>query len=273
MYSINGIELENPTFGWRFLRRSQALMNVGKELASIAIPGRNGVLAGVPTFKSAPTATFVIHSTGLGVEALYALLERNGGYGTLALTDDSQRNTSFELASITAEGISASDRLVDVSFTLRFPTADWRATSFTIENPTVSGTVTNADVFSDISSSIADADIFITGTFGKLRLDDIGSGSWLETVTSWVPAGGLGLLYNTSTGRTWTASTADPWTPITELGGYFNTSGSGGFRIAPTWSTDPSVRTGKVKLTLTTATSVTFKIRAKKAFALRDGSI
>jgi len=274
MYSINDVPLDNELYGWTLLRRTQILTPVSKGLASVEVPGRHGVLHGIPSFKGAPTATMVVRTPGTSLETLYAVFEKNGGMGLLRLTDDDSRATVFELASIAPEGINAEDELVNVSITLRFPTADWRDTLRTITDPvTPPSPVSTFDIFQDISSDIADGDIFIGGSFGNFELLDVGSGSWIKSVITWPHVADTGLLYVGATGQAYRATTAAPWTPTADMSQYVAVSGGGGFRITPTWVTNPSDRIAKLELTTTNQSGVTFRARAFNAYALRNGGI
>lgn len=273
MYTVNEVELDNPDKGWRLLRRTQVVNAVNKNLSSVEIPGRHGVLQGIPAFNAAPTPTLVMRSSGKHLEELYALFSLNGGRGILRVTEDESRAAVFELASMSTEGITAGDELVTVTITLRLPTADWRSTNLIEETITVSGAVTNAELFEGISADIADAGIFVGGNFGNLNLTDIGSGSWIKTVKTWPNIASTGLLINTQTGQAFRATTANPWSPTDDMSEYIDVSGGGGFRITPTWDTDPSDRVAKLKLTVTNSSGVTFKVRALNAFAIRNGDI
>lgn len=274
MYSINGVALDNPQFGWSLLRRSQPLTPVSKNLASVSVPGRHGVLQGIPAFKGAPSATLVIRTPGTHLEALYAVFEKNGGQGLLTLTDDDSRTAIFELTSIDPQGINGCDELVNVSVTMRFPTAAWRSTQRTEIGPlSMTSPVTSFDILPDISSDVTDADIFIAGGFGNMELKDVGSGSWMKTVITWPTVANTGLLFIGATGQVFRATTAAPWTPTVDMSQYVFVSGGGGFRITPTWSTDPSARMARLELTTTNQSGVSLRVRAYNSYALRNGGI
>lgn len=272
-YSVNGVALDNPAFGWSLLRRTQILTPISKRLASVVVPGRHGVIAGVPAFKNPPTATMVIRTPGEALEALYTLFEKNGGQGLLTLTDDSTRAAVFELSSIDPQGINHEDELVNVSVTLRFPTSDWRSTAYTTTSSmSVSSSVQEFDLFAGISADISDADIFVGGDFGNFEIEDSGSGSWIHTIKTWPHVSGTGLLYVGATGQAFRATTASPWVPTAEMSDYVDVSG-GGFRLTPTWDSDPSDTISTLELTTTSQSGVTFRVRGYNAFALRNGEV
>lgn len=274
MYSVNDVPLDNEQYGWRLLRRTQILTGVTKNAPSITIPGRHGVLQGIPSFKGSPTSTLVIRTPGEGLEALYAVFEKNGGMGLLRLTDDTSRATVFELMSIDPQGINAEDELINVGVTIRYPTADWRDTArTTTDAATPSTPVSTFDVFPHIGSDISDGDIFIGGGFGNMELKDVGSGSWLKTVITWPFVADTGLLYVGATGQAFRATTAAPWTPTADMSNYVSVSGGGGFRITPTWQADPYDRIAKLELTTTNQSGVTFRARAFNSYALRNGEV
>lgn len=274
MYSINGVALDNEIFGWSLLRRSQPLLGVTKELSSVSVPGRHGVLRGVPAYKGAPTVTLVIRTLGASLEALYATFEANGGTGLFSITADTDRSAVFELMSIDPQGINAEDELVNVSVTLRFPTSDWRATARTAVAPaSVSTPVQDFTAFANIGSDITDGDIFVGGNFGNFQLIDAGSGSWVKTAITWPHVASTGLLYVGATGQAFRAATSSPWVPVTDMTNYVEVSGGGGFRISPTWTTDPSDRIAQLELTTTSQSGVTFGVRGFNAYALRNGDL
>ena len=274
MYSINGIPLDNDTLNWRLLRRSQPILPVLKNTVDVVVPGRHGVLQGVPSFKSPPSATLVVQTPLSGLEALYVLFERNGGRGLLTATADTARAAVFELTSIAPEHIAEEEKLLNVSITMRFPTADWRETAYTTVTPaSVTDPVEYMDILSGIGSDVIDADIFIGGNFGNFELLDGGSGSWLRTALTWPHTSGTGLLYVGATGQAFRATNANPWTPTADVSNLIETSGGGGFRISPTWVSTPSDRIARLSLTTTAQSGVTFGFRAKNAYAIRDGDI
>lgn len=274
MYSVNGVPLDNDDFGWRLLRRSQPLTATARNLSSVVVPGRNGVLAGVPSFKTAATTVLVVRTTGESLEALYSLFEKNRGIGRLELEDDSTRSTVFELASIDPQGINAEDELINVTIGLRIPSGEWRDTArTTMDSTSVTTPVQSFDFLAGIGSEIIDGDIFIGGNFGNFELEDVGSGSWIKTIQTWPHVASTGLLYVGATGQAFRATTASPWTPTADMSDYIDVSGGGGFRISPTWSSDPSDRIATLELTTTNQSGVTFRARAYNAYALRNGEV
>lgn len=274
MYTVNEIALDNPTFGWTLMRGTQLLNIITKELSSVGIPGRRGVLHGIPSYNGAPVATVVVRTGKAGLEPLYSLFTANGGNGVLRLTADTSRATEFELAAINPQGLIWEDELIDVTISLRFSTAAWRDTAATITSAvTPSGPVEAFTMLPGISADISDADIFVSGNFGNFELQDVGSGSWLKTVLTWPYVASTGLLYVGSTGQAFRATTAAPWTPTADMSSYVDVSGGGGFRITPTWSSDPSDRLASLELTTTNQSGVTYRVRATNAYELRNGAI
>lgn len=265
----------NDSYGWRLLRKSQLITDITKNLSSVTVPGRPGVLPGVPSFNGAPTATLVVRGPGENVEALYALFTQNGGNGYLALEDDTTRRAAFELASISSNGLTAYDALVDVTIVIRIPTSDWRASLRTTEIPSAVATVVSTrQVLSGISSDVSDMDIFIGGNFGNFEVKDLPSGSWLKTVKTFPYVAGTGLLYVGATGQAFRATTAAPWTPTADMSDYVDVSGGGGFRITPAiLAGNPSDRIARVQLTVTATSGVTFGLRAYNAYSMRNGDI
>lgn len=274
MYVINGVELDNESHGWYMLRLSQPLTPLIKGLSNVAVPGRHGVLTGVPSFNEPSSNTIVLRCTDVGLESLYSLFTRNGGQGTLQLSDDLDRAIQFELASIEPQGINAEDELINVSVTVRYPTSMWRSTALTTLAPvTLTNPVTTHTMFPGISADVSDADFFISGNFGNFELRDEGSGSWVKTILPWPNVAGTGLLFVGATGQAFRAQTTNPWVPVADMSRVIDVSGGGGFRMTPTWVTDPSARLASLKLTTTNQSGVTFGARGFNSYAVRNGGI
>lgn len=275
MYQINGVSLDNDQFGWRLMRSTQALSGVTKRLSNVEVAGRPGVLPGIPSFRGAAMPTFVVRTPGENVETLYALVEQNGGVGTLTLEDDPSRAAAFELASIAAVGLTAMDELVDVTITLRIPSGVWRAVSRTTVTPASLATaVVERDYMPGISAEITDGDIFIAGNFGNMQITDLGSGSWLKTVQTWPNVAGTGLLFVGATGQAFRSTTADPYTPTTDMSAYVDYSGGGGFRMTPfAVGGDPTNRVARLRIVTTNQSGVTIGLRAYNSYTLRNGGV
>lgn len=269
-YLINGHDLNNEALGWRLLRDSQVLGGVTKVLSNVTVPGRNGVIQGVPSRKGAPVVTMVVMTSGKSLEDLYALFEKNGGVGTFQRAGDTTRQAIFELASISSSGINASDGLIKVSIAIRFPSGDWRDTALTTTGPTtVTTPVQDFSVLAGISSDISDASFFLAGNWGNFQLTDLASGSWVKTIKTLSYTAGSGLLYVGTTGQAFRATTAAPWTPTSEVSDYIDVSGGGGFRITSSWTSDPASRSAALELTTTSQTSVALSVRTYNAYSLR----
>lgn len=275
MYTINSIPLDNETYGWSLLRRTQIISGYSKRLQNVEIPGRAGVLPGVPATRGAVSSTLVIRTPGMHVETLYSLFEQNGGVGYLELDDDPTRRATFELGSIESTGITAKDELVNVSVTIRIPTADWRDLTQTSVGPTsVTAPVQTFNLMTGISADIRDMDIVIGGAFGNFELKDLGSGSWLKTVKTWAFAGTNGLLYIGATGQAFRVANSAPWTPLEDVTDMIDVSGGGGFRMTPrTVSGNPSNRRAELQLTTTAQSGVTFRMRGYNAYIMRKGTV
>lgn len=275
MYIVNGVDLDNPDNGWRLLRRTQIINDLVKRLTNVEIPGRHGILPGIAAFRGVSSATIVIRATGDSVEALYALFAQNGGVGYLALSAAPDRQALFELTSIDTQGIDAMDALTNVTISIRFPTADWRDTDETVINPaTVTDPIATIEVFDNIGAEVADADIFIGGNFGNFELTDQGTGSWLKTILSWPYVAGTGLLYVSSSGRAFRSNVSAPWVPLTEMTNYVDQSGGGGFRISPApVGGDPFTRRASLELVTSSQTSLTFGLRGRNAYLIRNGDV
>lgn len=275
MYTVNSLPLDNPTFGWRLMRRTQLITQITKKLTSIDIPSKPGVLSGVPAFRGPSTSVIVVRCAGAVVEPLYTLFTQNGGVGYIQLTDDPSRRALFELASIDSQGLTAFDDLVDVTITIRLPRAQWEDTALTTVGPvSVTTAVQTVEGFQGMTSEISAPDVFIDGDFANFTLTDFGSSSWLKTVKTFPNVAGTGLLYVGSTGQAFRANTTSPWDPTADMTDYIDVSGGGGFRLAPTLeNADPTATLVSLDLVTTAQSGVTIRVRGYKAYHMRNGSI
>lgn len=274
MYTVNGVELDNETYGWSLLRASQMLTGVTKNLNSTTVPWRNGVIPKIPASRGGVTTVIVVKTSGTNLDRLYRLFSINGGVGTLELTADNTRYALFELASIDSAGRTAEDESVVVTITVRIPTADWRSVAETVVAPaTVADSPHAFTLLPGISAEVFDADIFVGGNFGTFQLVDSSTGSWLATRVAWPYVSGTGLLYQGATGRAFRSLVSDPWTPGADMSGYIDVSGGGGFRITPDDTAGIDSPHASLSLTTGSRTSLTFGFRAYNAFLLRNGDL
>jgi hypothetical protein len=216
-----------------------------------------------------------MRSTGDAIDALYALFYQNGGVGYLSLMDDPDRHALFELTSMDVQGIDAMDELNTVTIGLRFPTADWRSVDELIYTPTaVTDAIATFELYDGIGAEITDADIFVGGNFGNFELTDEGTGSWLKTIVTWPYVAGTGMLYVAGSGRAFRANVSAPWTPLSEMTSYVDQSGGGGFRISPApVGLDPFTRHASLELVTSSQASLTFGLRARNAYLVRNGDL
>jgi hypothetical protein len=255
------------------MRASQMLTGISKTLNNTSVPGRNGVIGKIPSYRGAPSTTIIVKTPGTALDQLYSLFTQNNGVGFLELTADTSRAALFELQSIDSAGRTAGDESVVVTIVVRFPTADWRAVAETVIAPaTVSTSPASTNLLAGITAEISDEDVFIGGNFSTFKLTDVGSGSWLSSRIAWPYVASTGMLYQGSTGRAFRATTAAPWTPTTDMSGYVDLSG-GGFRITPDPATGIDNPSANLSLVTGAQTSLTFGLRAYNAYLLRNGDL
>lgn len=274
MYSINGIPLDNTTYGWSLLRRSQMLTPAMKSLVTIDVPGRNGVIPGIRATSGAPMTTMVVRTPGTSLEVLYSVFQKDRGVGTLVVTADTSRYAVFELVSIEPEGINGADELINVTITIRLPYACWRASDISTQVMTPASPVhTDQTIFTGLSAEIEDPSFFLAGNFGNFEVRDNATGSWVKSAMTWPHVSGTGLLYVPSLSRAYRANVATPWTPGTGMSQYIDVSGNGGLRLSPTWFSDPTVRAASVTLTTTNQSGVSLTFRARNAYSIRKDDL
>lgn len=107
-YSINGVPLDNPQFGWGLQASSDVLSAITRNAATLRPFGRDGV-ASLPAFADAVPLTFVVQTPREHVEALYALFNAD----VLEVSSDvvPGRVLETELLSLSPSGFGANHEI------------------------------------------------------------------------------------------------------------------------------------------------------------------
>ncbi|GAA4176600.1 hypothetical protein [Gryllotalpicola koreensis] len=261
MYSVSGIPLDNPQFGWALLAPTKPIAELSRSLVTIATAGMDGVLPDIPASVDAPVLSLVVRTPHDQLAALLALLIRPGS--TLAQTSDPSRQLAFEFASYSFDGYGDADELIDVTAQVRVPGVYLRDTVDTATAPVSltsgSGVLTP---WSGLSAPVFDGTLTFVGPLTSVRVTDG------TTRTGFTWAGALDsahqLVYDMKTMSATTAPVANP-TSTTDVSGGLDFFGDQ-FCITP-YFTDPTARAGRVEVTAAGAgATTTAKATGKGAY-------
>ena len=259
-YSVSGVPLDNPAFGWLFRAPSKPISEIVRERANLIIPGTDGVVPGLPATMSAVTLPLVVQTSRANLQTLVALVSAEG---SLTVTADPSRSVQFELLSWTYEGYGEGEAILDVTFVIRLPGAYWRAVAETTSAAAAlsSGSVAVGSLFPGLSAPVQDAIVRVKGATTGLQVTDSG-GSWF----TYAPAltGSQYLRFEAATGRAYVTS-SDTWTGGTEVSGDVDFGGPRSvFEITP-YFTDPSARAGQLVVATASRSSADIRVRGRAA--------
>jgi len=266
MYSLNGRPLNEGHTGWRILRAGTNTQGgITNALNSAKAPGKNGYTPGPSTF----TEQIVVLTVRTPRSRLDELLALCAAASELTRTEDSTKVLNVELASAIPSGEAMRDLTFDVAITLSAYEGVWRDADLVTVGPTaIGGPVQTLTMLSDISAPVSNMEIFLRGDFGEFTLVDSG-GSWLKTTQAWTGTAGTGLFFSGATTQAFLANESDPFVPLSDKSQFIDTSGNGGFKLTPKLvSGNPLNRLVSLKLTTTSQTSVTLRVRAKRAYRM-----
>ena len=246
MYSVNGVSLDNEALGWIFRAPSKPLSELVKQLQSLHVPGRSGVVTTDAT-ADAPVIALVVQTPREHLEDLYALFFYGG---TLALTATPARSVAFQFSSVSNDGFGPGDAIVDATISVRLDGAFWRDTDVrTSTAAALAAGMTTVDVFDGISAPMEDALVKVIGPANAgLTVTDAASQSAFS-FTAAIPAG-KALVYNCADETAVLLDTPSSWTGGTDVSGQINFFGDR-FRIVPFMptATDPTTRAGRLAVT------------------------
>ncbi|MFD4957151.1 hypothetical protein [Microbacterium sp. NPDC058389] len=265
-YSVAGIPLNNPTFGWVFRAPSKPISELVRERTNVRTPSGDGMVAGMPATISPVTLSLVVRTPRQHLQTLVALFAAEGA---LTLTADTSRSATFELLSWTTEGSGPSESWLDVKFLIRLPQAFWRDALVTTSAATAldSASVSVAGLFPGMSAPVQDAFVRVKGAASGLQVSDLASMAWFTydgalTSTQY-------LRFDSATGRAYVTST-NTWSGGTEVSGDIDFGGPRGvFEITPRLSpTNPSTRDGRLVVTTATRSAATVEVRGRGAYLI-----
>lgn len=217
MYSLDGVALANPTYGWRFKRASEPWIGRSLDRPDLNASNRDGTVK-VRGHVTTPTFPLTVTAPGESVEALRRLMRLGA---TLTRTADPSVYLDVQMVSMSHSTLlpSAADGtggLHQVACVYRAPGVWWRdvaTTDYSAVVPMGSGGAGSASmsVLTGSTGAVQDAVIVAKGDLTDLRLAGRNS-TYVQIAGQW-PYGD-GLRIDTAKGRAWSCSltTADVWT-------------------------------------------------------------
>lgn len=243
-YSINGIPLDNPTYGWKVLRGSTPVMGYERSAASIGSIGRDGERP-LPSVRTDGSIQLMVRYTDETRSALINLMATPE-----IVVRDSKRPgwkaTGRLLTASPEKFYGHTDWGVEL-FVISIPGGVWRADTITTPKVAASPLGITLELFEGITAPVQDAMVRLEGPLEKAQVID-SAGSYF-TVRGTILAGQY-IRYELATGRAW-LTTTDTWTGGTEISGEVDTGGPRHiFEITPSLKepTNPMDTVGKLTL-------------------------
>lgn len=268
MYSIDGVALKNPTYGWRVkLAGTNPFGGRSNNLADFNASGRDGTVQ-VRGFIATPTITLVIDTPMAYLDDLLQLLRLGS---TLTFTADATKSITCELVSasttpVVVAGTSAMTSNAGqfrVTAVLRLPGVYWRSVSTTspaATTLTASGQVIN--VFTASTAPVRDALVSVKGSITGLAV--LASNGTYFSYAPNVPSTSY-LTFDASSGRAWTGTAA--FAKTTEVTGSIQ-NGPGPYFLEFNGQSSPANLGTPVTVTYTANTGATFAYQGRDAFDL-----
>jgi hypothetical protein len=181
---VNGIDLTNPTYGWTISENTAPIAALTRSLTGVTLPGRNGVVMGIPTYYEAPTIPIAVFTPRENAGVLIALFTQYGSQAsTLVDTRDPTRAIDFELASTTTNRVDAYDNTVELILSIRLSGVFWRDVTATSVSCNPIGTTNYSNELSmtmpwtNQTAPVGDATVSMTGPFTTCNVHDVVDGS------------------------------------------------------------------------------------------------
>lgn len=276
-YTINGVDMSsrssNP-MGWAIMREgTQQLAGVNRSINKVNVPGYDGYFI-APSTRTEQVMIFNISTPRENLEALLAVLALVGydsnfpTLGKIEVSVSTGTAAYYDLVSAIPSSDSPNDSLVMVTATLNIPYGGWRDEATTTTTTSITTTPQTVALASGLSLPIRDADLFIQGDVGTFQIND-NAGSWIRTTSDYVYASGKGIFFQGSTGRAFSATTGDPWTPVADISYAIDTSG-GGFKMTPKFDpATPNTRAVSLQVLSLLLTGVSLKVRFRSAYVMK----
>ncbi len=261
MYAVNGIALDNPTFGWVLRAPTRPLAEVTRRRRSVDVSGTDGVIPGMGSTAEPVTLVFVVQTPREHLETLNALF---GDAGTLTQVGLANRAVAYEvLSSAPGEGWGAGDEYVDMRFVIRLPAVFWRATT-TVTSPAtaLAASTSVTGLFVGISAPVQDAIVRVKGACTGVQVTDT-SGAWVKfpdlTATQYA-------RFHMATNECFITS-SNTWSGGTDVSGLVDFGGPrGGFELTPRRDpANPSSRDARLTVSAVTYTGAAIEVRGRSA--------
>lgn len=266
MYAIDGVALDNPAMGWVLRGPSKPLPSFSSGLASVKVPGLDGLTFDPAATLDATLRTLMVQTPRANLPALHALIM----YGrVLTLTGTPGMSAEFEFVSSDPQGYGAADEVVDLSFVLRIPGVFWRASTDATTAQDITGLTHTVTTFAGLSAPVQDATLRLRGPFTSARVTD-SAGSWV--MFPFALAAGRFCRFDSASGQAF-EYTSDQWTnpsSTVDRSGVVDFGGPRGlFEITPYMTSDPATRSGRLMVqTVGYASGSRFEVRGRAAHAL-----
>lgn len=261
MFRINGVDLENSTYGWICRPGTIPYSAITRKVSGVESHGRDGYEPVAAT--DAPVLWPIKFNTPeSGWEALQALMRQP--LLTLTRTDRPGIHALGRVASSGIDKVFSRNEWIDVTYYVELFDPYWRdATTTTTTPASLSPGATTLNFFAGISAPVQDAMIRVKGPATGLRVTDSGS--------SWVSLPNVGanewVRFESESGRAYKTAT-DAWTGGTEVSGQVDFGGPRGIFEITAKVTNLAARTASLSIAATTAVGATAQVRGKAAYAL-----
>lgn len=259
--TVNGIPLNNSTFGWVLRPQSQPFTGLSREVIQAKSAGIDGHEPLVAT-RSAGYIQLVVNTAQEHLEALNALMARPSL--TLTASGTAGRSAVGSLASSSIDRVFPGGQYIDMAYLIEIPDGVWRTSIANSTSQTLGTTTVHDGLFPGLNVEVQDAVVKIKGAFTGLQVTDSG-GSWF----TYDAAVGTGqwLRFNAGAGRAW-ITTEDTWTGGAEVSGELDFGGPRQvFEIAPYFS-NPASREGRITIATATRSGASVQVRGRAAIVL-----
>lgn len=267
MYSIDGVALQNPTYGWRFKLSSEPWVSRGIDRPDFNASNRDGTIA-VRGHVTTPALTIVARAPGSTVEQLRRLLRLGTAF---SLTADPSKTLNVQIVTLTHQTITpAGAGIHELTAVYRVaPDVWWRdvATTDWTANLAVQGQgAANMTVLDRTSGHVTDALIVVSGGVNNLRLTGV-NGTWMEYDAN---LNGQWARFDATRGQVYVGSIGDGqdvWSQGLDSGSALNTGAYPYFLELQPASTGAAACTLGLSWTAVTA-ATTVTLRARNAYDL-----
>ena len=265
MYSLNGVPLDNPTYGWTMLADSDPMAGYVARLNNLEQDGIDGDFE-LPSSLESPMPSIRVESPKAHFERLRLLVQQKTLY--LSRTSDPSRRRKVQFVTDKSPEIFGDDEAIGhFGIMLRANDVYYRDTAEITTAPASigaagSGSLTvGVDLFTGMSAPVTDAVYRIKGGWTQLLITDTEGQSFYYGGT--LPNGSY-MRFESKTGLVF-VTTSDTWEAGTNVtADSRNGPGPGYFGLSPVYGD-----TFKGRVTVRTLARVgtpTLEVRGRRAF-------